>query len=224
MCGRFSFSTSREKIQEEFGVRAPKQLEISFNIAPTQQAYVITNKDPESLARMNWGLVPPWSKEGRLTGKMINARSEGIFTKPSFRIPIRKKRCLVPGDSFYEWVKEGKKKKPFRIFPKSGSLFAFAGIWEYWSDEKTEIFSFSILTCDANKEVSAVHDRMPLFFEDEESRKNWLSDIPLPEIEKLLKMPADGILDMYRVTDKANSPSYNESAIHKEVYDPPTLF
>ena len=224
MCGRFSFSTSRERIQEEFGVRAPKQLEISFNIAPTQKAYVITNKDPNSLTQMHWGLIPFWSKDGKLTGKMINARSEGIFTKPSFRMPIRKKRCIIPADSFYEWVKVGKKKKPYRILPTSGNLFAFAGIWEYWSDDNAELFTFSIITCDANKEVSPVHDRMPLFFEDNETREKWLSDIPQSEVEKLLRKPSDNILKLYRVTDQANSPSFNEASIHEKVYDPPTLF
>ncbi len=149
MCGRYSLATTKAKMEEEFGIDiGDKPLSISFNIAPTNKAYVITNESPDKLSTLNWGLIPSWSKDDKLTGKLINARVEGISTKPSFRMAIRKRRCLVIADSFYEWRREGTKKIPYRIFPKDGELLAFAGIWETWGNDET-LRTFSILTIEA---------------------------------------------------------------------------
>ena len=100
MCGRFSLATSKEKIQSEIPfVETANNLRLSYNIAPTQHANIVTNDSPERLQYVTWGLIPYWSKDGKNEGKLINARSEGIETKPSFRIPIRKRRCLILADS-----------------------------------------------------------------------------------------------------------------------------
>ena len=175
MCGRYSFSTTRELIAEELEVESPLQLELNFNIAPTHLAYVITNQNSNALDQLNWGLIPSWSKDGKLTGKLINARIEGISTKPSFRMAIRKRRCLVIADSFYEWRKEGRNKIPYRIRPNSEKLLALAGIWEEWHGEHgKKIRTFSILTTDANEDVKNIHNRMPLFFPTREAQKKMV--------------------------------------------------
>jgi len=225
MCGRYSFSTTREKIVEELDVTPDGQLTFSFNIAPTHPAYVITTENPQAMDKLNWGLLPHWSKDGKLTGKLINARIEGITTKPSFRMAIRKRRCLVLADSFYEWRKEGRKKIPYRIAPKDGKLLVLAGIWEIWkSPAGEEVRTFSILTTDANNDVNNLHNRMPLFFPNKEQQDLWLSDLSLDEVQALLRIPAPDYLTMYRVSDRLNTPINDSEELHLEVPEPPSLF
>lgn len=226
MCGRFSISPKKQSIPKDLLKKPPFQIEIDFshNVAPTQLAPIITNLAPDSISQLHWGLVPPWSKDGKLNGKMINARAEGIFAKPSFRMAIRKKRCLVLADSFYEWRKEGKRKKPYRILPKNEEMMTFAGIWEEWTQGSKSVKTFSIITCAANRDVADLHDRMPVILNTPEQREAWLSEQTIDQIEKLLQPPAAGYLKMYRISELVNSPSYNTADIHEQVYDPPTLF
>jgi len=137
MCGRYSKVLSPQDIDEAFGpvtVEA-EQLVANYNIAPTQQTAVITNRDPKQIQLFEWGLVPFWSKDGKNSGRMINARSETILTKPAFRTPIRERRCLVIADSFYEWKTAGKSKQPYRIYDPKAKVLVFAGLWEFWRDQ-----------------------------------------------------------------------------------------
>lgn len=225
MCGRFSLATSKEKLQRQLPfVETSETLRVSYNIAPTQHAYVVTNDQPNRLQYITWGLVPHWSNDGKNTGRLINARREGIETKPSFRIPIRKRRCLVPADSFYEWKKEGVQKVPYRIFPKDGSLMLFAGVWDIWYKGDYGLKTFSIITTPPNDEVSTIHNRMPVILTNEEQRQIWLESDDLGEVLSQLQTPPDGILDMYRVSTLVNSPGNNSPQLHYEVPEPPTLF
>lgn len=226
MCGRFSFATSGKKIKETLGdnVEVPGELKISYNIAPTQDSYVITNDKPDLLQSFQWGLVPYWSKDGANSGKLINARMEGIETKPSFRTPIKNRRCLVLVDSFYEWKRSGGQKIPYRILMKNKNLMVMAGIWDSWTNGKDIIRSFSIITTDPNKEMSTVHRRMPLIFDKKDMWKTWLQDQPLPQVLDMLKIPEDNILDMYRVSTNVNSVINNTPNLHQEVPETPTLF
>ena len=122
MCGRFSLVLSKEKIEESLSIKMSQDIQPSFNIAPTQLSYVITNENPNRLQLLHWGLLPHWSNDGKLSGKLINARTESISSKPSFRMPIRQKRCLVLADSFYEWKYYGQKKVPYRITMRNDDL------------------------------------------------------------------------------------------------------
>lgn len=106
MCGRYSISKNIEEIAENFKIEVLKDFSAQFfNAAPMMELPVITNTDPKKLQLFSWGLIPSWSKDPIIGNKMINARGETIFEKPSFRSCIRNKRCLVPADSFYEWKK-----------------------------------------------------------------------------------------------------------------------
>ncbi len=225
MCGRFSFSTSKEKIQQQLGdVEIGSNLRINFNVAPTQHSYVITNESPNRLQYFTWGLIPHWSNDGKNTGKLINARMEGIATKPSFRLPIRKRRCWVLADSFYEWRKEGTQKIPYRILPKNGELLVMAGIWDVWYKGDYAVKSFSIITCPANKEVAPLHDRMPVMFTTKDERELWLQDMEVENVLELMHTPPNDILNIYRVSDKVNSVKNNSPELHEQVPEPPTLF
>lgn len=225
MCGRFSLAISKEKIQEALPfVEMGTNLRASYNIAPTQHAYVVTNEQPERLQYYTWGLIPYWSNDGKNNGKLINARSEGIESKPSFRIPIRQKRCLVLADSFYEWRREGTKKIPYRIFLKEHPLMLLAGIWDVWYNGDYAVKSFSILTTTPNKEMQTVHTRMPIILTTDELQNQWLEETNLGEVLSMLKTPEDDILKMYRVSEKVNSVKNDIPELHLEVPEPPTLF
>ncbi len=225
MCGRYSLATSKEKIAESFGINIEAdQLTISFNIAPTHKSYVITNQDPNELSLLNWGIIPSWSKDGSLNGKLINARIEGISSKPSFRMALRKRRCLIIADSFYEWRKEGSRKIPYRILPINEELLCFAGIWEEWGTGPEKKRTFSILTTDANEDLNTLHNRMPLYFKNKDDQALWISDLKLDEINEMMRIPTPGYLRMYRVSEQLNLPVNNFHQIHQEIPEPPSLF
>lgn len=225
MCGRFSLVAPKEKLQQQLPqVEVPEVLRPSYNIAPTQHAYVVTDDQPERLQYITWGLVPHWSEDGKNSGRLINARREGIETKPSFRVPIRRRRCLVPADSFYEWRRVGRDKIPYRILLKNNDLMIFAGIWDIWYQGDYGLKTFSIITTDANEDVADIHDRMPVLLTTPEQQKRWLESEDLDEVLMLLQTPQDHIIKKYRVTDKVNAVTNDSPDMHSEVPEPPTLF
>lgn len=224
MCGRFSFTSTKEKVEQALQITLGQKLQKSYNIAPTQRAYVVTNEHPKHLQAYHWGLIPHWADEAKLTGKLINARSESISSKPSFRIPIRQKRCLVLADSFYEWKPYGKKKLPYRIMMKNEELMIMAGIWDTWKQGNDIFKTFSILTTLPNKEMEMIHNRMPVIFPERELQKKWLENIPLSEVLGMMQTLKDNSLKFYQVSDKLNSVKENSEELHHEVLSPPTLF
>ncbi len=225
MCGRFSFVTSPEKIRQQLGdVETGNNLKLSFNIAPTQHAYVLANEAPQRLQYFRWGLIPHWAKDSKNAAKLINARMEGIESKPSFRVPVRKRRCLVLADSFYEWRTEGKQKTPFRILPEDDSLLVMAGIWDVWYDGDYAVKTFSILTAPPNAEVAPLHNRMPMVLPDAERQQRWISDLSVDEVMDMLQPPPDGILKKYQVSDRVNNVRNNTPDLHEKVGEQGRLF
>lgn len=226
MCGRYSFAPNPKQLEARMrDIQRPAELKISFNIAPTHRAYVIANDQPNILQSMIWGLVPHWSADGANSGKLINARAEGIEEKPSFRDPIRTRRCLVPADSFYEWrTAPGRQKLPYRILPQDGGLLFMAGIWDEWRRGGEVKRTFSIITTSPNEEMGNLHNRMPVLLTNADARQTWMSPIPLSDALALLRPAADGLLSIYRVSEKLNAPGYDEPDLHEEVQELPTLF
>jgi putative SOS response-associated peptidase YedK len=164
-----------------------------------------------------WGLVPHWAKDIKIGYKMINARSETILEKPSFRTAFKKRRCLIPADGFYEWKKEGadnKAKQPFHFGMKDDSLFAFAGIWEQWkSPEGTVLETCAILTTTPNELVADVHDRMPVILPPTQYEL-WLSAEPerVAQLQNLLVPFAADAMKRYPVSSMVNSPKNDLAA------------
>lgn len=225
MCGRFSFSTSKEKIQQQFGdLEVDTNLRINFNVAPTQHSYIVTNDSPHRLQYVTWGLIPHWSNDGKNTGKLINARAEGIVTKPSFRLPIRKRRCWVIADSFYEWRKTSAGKIPYRLLLKNGALMVMAGIWDICYKDDYAIKSFSIITTKPNQETAGLHDRMPMILANKADQHRWLEDISIERVQEMLHTPANDILNIYRVSEKLNSVINNAPDLHEPLPETPSLF
>ncbi len=142
----------------------------SFNVAPqSTQPVVRLNEDsgkPE-FALMRWGLVPFWAKDPKIGYTTINARAEEVTSKPLFREAVKRRRCLVPADAFYEWQKrDAKSKRPFAFGMRSGEPYAFAGLWERWKPKEGDLLeTFTILTTDPNELAEKVHNRMPVILE-----------------------------------------------------------
>ncbi len=166
MCGRFTQTHSAAAIAEAFQLSVVPTAPPRYNIAPTQLigAVIQTAQHPIRQFRVfRWGLVPSWSKDPAIGSRLINARSETVTEKPSFRAAIRYRRCLILADGFYEWQRQERRKQPFYFHFKERSLFAFAGLWEHWQSPADEILeTCTILTTSANQVVHPIHDRMPV--------------------------------------------------------------
>ncbi len=220
MCGRYSFSTSKEKLKKQFGNIEPgEDLQFNFNVAPTQRSYVITDAQPDRLNYYIWGLLPYWSRDSKITGRLINARMEGIESKPSFRVPLRRRRCWVLADSFYEWRREGQQKIPYRIHAPDGRLLVMAGIWDHWNHQGEDIHTYAIITCPPNREMQQLHNRMPVLLTDAHQQEAWLTASELDEILPLLHTPPDDCLRYYRVSQAVNSVRNNGPELHEPVPD-----
>ena len=221
MCGRYSVVIDEAKLRKQFtkDLIAPSGgLPTNYNMAPTQDGLVITDRQPDQLALYRWGLVPFWAKDLKIGARMINARSEGIEEKSSFRKPIREKRCLVVADSFYEWKREGGSKTPYRILPADGTLLVMAGIWESWSPPEggDTVHTYSIITGAPNAEMKPIHDRMPMLLADGEQQSAWLDrEADLPAILKLLATPPDGMLRTYAVSQEVGNVRNNGPQLHE---------
>ena len=212
MCGRFTLSASPTSLTETFpGFELPDQLTPRYNITPTQEVAVVANNNPGKIDLFRWGLIPSWAKDPTIGNRMINARSETLSQKPSFRTAYRRWRCLILADGYYEWRKEpgGGAKTPFYIRMASEKPFAFAGLWEQWqpSRDADAVLSCTILTCPPNEMLEQIHHRMPVIL-DYDAYDLWLepNNQPPAEMNHLLKpYPADA-MTAYAVSRLVNQP------------------
>ena len=209
MCGRFTLRTPLSVMIEQFSLDFQGDWTPRYNIAPTQSVHVVRGLDRRT-SELKWGLVPFWAKDPKGGARMINARSETVATKPAFRNAFKKKRCLVPADGYFEWVKEGKKKRPFWIRMKDERPFLMAGLWESWGDNLQEdtkpLETFTILTTSSNELTKTIHDRMPVILSPNDYDR-WL-DPELQDVEELSYMfePYDGNdMRLDPVSDRVNS-------------------
>ncbi len=167
MCGRYTLTTSAEQLARQFWLQRQPQVDPRYNIAPTQAvAVVVADRDHVNrteLRMMHWGLIPSWARDKAVGNRMINARSETVTTRPAFRTAIRRRRCLIPADGYYEWQNTGRAKQPYRITMPDGGVFAFAGLWERWQgDGPDAVESCTVLTTKPNASLARIHDRMPV--------------------------------------------------------------
>lgn len=215
MCGRYTLYESG-KLAGRFRTADPAfKLEDSYNIAPGQYMPVIMQSElGRTVELMKWGLVPSWAKDTKIGYKMINARAESIFDKPAWRGPIKHHRCLVPAHGFYEWHHlDVKTKQPYFIHPTDQELFAFASVYDIWHDRTTgsELRTFSIVTTEANADMTDIHDRMPVILSPEQESA-WLDPANQTHetIEPLLHPYPDGHIAMHPVSTDVNTPKNND--------------
>lgn len=212
MCGRYTLSTDGRTLADEFGIEELASWTPRYNIAPTQlvAAIVHTRGTPQA-AKLHWGLVPGWAKDRKSGARAINARAETVAEKPTFRAAYKRRRCLVLADGYYEWVKDGERKQPYYITPADGRPFAFAGLWERWTeDDAPPYYSCTIITCAANPDLAQLHHRMPVTLARGDYA-SWLdaeSD-PLRLLEKLVPAPA-GMFVPRPVSTLVNSPANDD--------------
>jgi putative SOS response-associated peptidase YedK len=197
MCGRYARKSAQELLAEWFDLDLSRMpwFAPSFNVTPqSTQPVVRASRDcsRREAALLRWGLVPAWAKDPRIGLKTINARSEEAADKPAFREALKKRRCLVPADAFYEWQRGGGKlRKPLAIALRSGDPIAFAGLWESWQGpEGAALETFTILTTVPNALMTAIHDRMPVIVESG-NYDRWLDPSTAPPLDLLGPYPAD---------------------------------
>ncbi len=165
MCGRFALTAPASTIAEIFQADVLPDVLPRYNIAPGTQILGVVQEGDRRVGReFRWGLVPFWAKDPKIGYRTINARSETAAKKPAFRAAFRKRRLLIPATGFYEWKREGPKRKiPHLVGMRDGRLFAMAGLWERWTDPASgeALLSCTILTTGPNELVAEIHDRMP---------------------------------------------------------------
>lgn len=177
MCGRYFLDTLPELLAGQFRVHKYPVFPARYNIAPTQIVPIVRlNAQEREIALVHWGLIPFWAKDVRIAAKLINARSESVAAKPSFRAAFRQRRCLIPVSGYYEWQLTPAGKQPWCIAPATDTCFAVAGIWEHWTSPEGEVReTCALLTVGANARLAPVHDRMPVLL-DEQGQRRWLED------------------------------------------------
>jgi putative SOS response-associated peptidase YedK len=205
MCARITILVIPQIIKERFDIDTLIDYH-NYNVAPTDQVITIVNRPTLSLHEMHWGLIPPWAEDESFASKLINARSETINEKRSFREAFRSKRCLILANGYFEWQKSAKRRTPMYIRLKDHSLFSFAGIYEEWSlPIGTKKTSCSIITTTPNELTEEIHDRMPVIL-PLALEKEWLDQSQEPvELKKMLKpYPADE-MEAYQVSTRVNT-------------------
>jgi putative SOS response-associated peptidase YedK len=190
MCGLYSLRRSEEEVRATFGYDGEAVLAPRDYVTPGgPMAIVRLERGSRRLAWVRWGLVPSWTREVKPGKPLINARGESVLDKPSFRNAMRRRRCLVPADGFYEWKGEVPgRKQPYHIHRPDGQVFAFAGLWEHWMGaDGSEIESAAIITTAANRSIASIHDRMPVVIAPEHHAQ-WLDadNVPAAEAARLL--------------------------------------
>ena len=218
MCGRFVSKATKPAIEKEFAatisVVSENVSEARYNIAPAQMiAAVIENDSDRELTELKWGLVPHWAKENSIGARMINARSETLIEKPSFREAFKKRRCIIPASGFFEWSPtSGKGKQPFYFYLKDAGVFGFAGLWEEWVSRETgeALETCTIITTTANAVLKPVHDRMPVILQKSDYDL-WL-DPSVKDTDRLqgllVPYPAER-MSSHAVGRSVNSPAAN---------------
>lgn len=211
MCGRFTLQYSAEMLAQIFGAKVSQDITPRYNIAPTQQSPVVRISPTDNqlhIDYLKWGLIPSWAKDPTIGSKMINARSETVDEKPSFKSALKHRRCIIPASGFYEWQEVDGKKHPLYIKLKDDSLMMFAGIWDHWKSPEGEVIeSFSMLTTISNELIKPLHERMPVILVPG-NKDIWLDSlISDPEQLRLFFTPyPSDMMDMYPVSDLVNSP------------------
>lgn len=235
MCGRFVSTAAPERIAAYFDDVLPTEavaesLGENYNVAPTHDVYgVVSNGDGTArVDAFHWGLIPSWAKDRKIASRMINARSETIAEKPAFKGLLRKKRCIIPMNGFYEWqsgnadgplTSTGKpQKQPMYIHGAGDELLAVAGLWTAWKDPDDPdgrfLHSATVITTSANATMAPVHDRMPVIL-PRGRWERWLdpANDDTDTLTSMLVPAADDVLTMHPVSRDVNNVRNNRAEL-----------
>ncbi len=213
MCGRFTLTSSPQRLRDRFRLAAaPEELPPRYNIAPSQEVLVIPNRSRRLLRPARWGLIPYWAADPSIGHRMINARAETLTTRNAFRDALARRRCVIPADGFYEWRRSGRTRQPFLVAAPDGTPLALAGLWDLWQPpDGARIASFTIITTPANGIVAPIHDRMPAVLDDA-ALERWLDPAfaDPAALTALLAPAADAALTARAVSTWVNSPDHDD--------------
>ncbi|MBB6645437.1 SOS response-associated peptidase [Halobellus ruber] len=222
MCGRYTLMTPAAELEARFDATFEDPPEPRYNCAPGQSLPVVADDEPDRFRTFKWGLIPSWADDAAVGNDLINARAETVEEKPSFAESFERRRCLVPADGFYEWVREGAAKQPYRVAFDDDRPFAMAGLWDRWEPTHTQtglgdfgggggaseadaVESFTVITTEPNDVVADLHHRMAVVLDpDEES--TWLHGSTEEAAELLDPHPSEG-WQAYPVSTRVNSPA-----------------
>lgn len=214
MCGRTSLFVPQSVLEERFDATTVHPLTPRYNIAPRDDLACITNESPAEIDTLEWGLVPHWVDDPAEFSRPINARVETVTEKPAFREAIRKRRCLVLADGFYEWKGTRGSKEPFRITRTDGDPFAMAGVWEQWGSNGQTLRTVTILTTDSNDVIAPIHDRMPVLLVETDERQ-WIEGQDISPTDFTGSYPT-GELRAYPVSRAVNDPANDTPEVVEE--------
>ena len=230
MCGRYVRISTPAAIRALFGYAEQPNFPPRFNVAPTQPIPIVRLVDGKrSFALMRWGLLPSWVKDPKGFPLLINARGESVLEKPAFRNAMRRRRCLIPADGFYEWkprppagIKAGAAKQPYFVRAKrdadgNAPPLAFAGLYETWTGPNgEELDTAAIITTTANRTLSALHDRMPVFIAPD-AFDLWLdcANVEADVAAALIRPAPEALLEAHEVSTAVNRVANDTDALIK---------
>jgi len=207
MCGRYVITSSPEAFRALFRYPEQPNFPPRYNVAPTQPIPVVRlHEGAWQFALMRWGLLPSWVKDPKTFTLLINARGESVTQKPAFRAAMKRRRCLIPADGFYEWKSVAGRKQPYFVRARSRAPLAFAGLWETWTGpDGEELDTAAIVTTSANRALAGIHGRMPVILSPE-AFDLWLNcaDVDATTASALIVPAPDDLLEAYEVSTAVN--------------------
>jgi putative SOS response-associated peptidase YedK len=207
MCGRYTIATPPDELRALLGYPERPNFPPRYNVAPTQAIPIVRLVNGgRHFALVRWGLLPSWVKDPKNFSLLINARGESAAEKPAFRAAMKRRRCLIPADGFYEWQRQGQRKQPFYLRAKTGAPLIFAGLWETWTGPNgEELDTAAIVTTDANRTLKPIHERMPVIVAPEDFDL-WLDaeHVDVKTAAALIRPASDNLLEAYEISTAVN--------------------
>lgn len=226
MCGRYGISVTKKELtkylSENYNIDVIDENIIlpRYNIAPGENILSLINDGTNyRVGLLKWGFIPPWAKDEKIGYKMINARSETITSKPTYKQSFYQRRCIILADGFFEWYRTTSTKTPYYFYLKNRKIFGFAGLYTAFIKKNGEkLFSTTIITCKANSLMEDIHDRMPVIL-TEKSAKIWLDSDLKDEVvlKKLLQPYNPNEMGLHQVSLRVNKAENDDSDIIKKI-------
>ncbi len=222
MCGRYVITSPAAAVRALFAYEELPNFPPRYNVAPTQPIPIVRLVDGKrAFALVRWGFVPAWVKDPKTFSLLVNARGESVLDKPAFRNAMRRRRCLIPADGFYDW-RDGAPKRPYFVRPKSGGPIAFAGLWETWTGPNgEEVDTAAIVTTRANRMLAAIHDRMPVIVAPE-AFDLWLdcAKVDAMTAAALIAPAPEPLLECYEVSPAVNRVANDDARLITPATEP----
>ncbi len=215
MCTRYTIASSVEAIEKEFQAEFQFTFQKAYNAHFGMELPVICSGEETKIRSFRWGMVPFWSKEPNLKFHNITSSARAIVKSPVFKVPVRRRRCLVPANCFFIWCKSGAGKMPYLVYDARHRLMSFAGIWDTWqnADKTSLIHSFSIVTSEPCKRLSGFTGQMPVIIPEGRRLKYLRQSISLMEVMQMLRPTESDTINLYPVSEDVNIFQNNTRAI-----------